>query len=125
MKARKGCAHRLRLVGAMPELTDLTLNEITQGLRQAEFSSLELTRLYLERIAALEPSLHAFITLTPEAALQQAAEADRGLFEWRKRSGLAASRSAGGAPGGERCALRGRRALYLRFAHPGKFHPSL
>jgi aspartyl-tRNA(Asn)/glutamyl-tRNA(Gln) amidotransferase subunit A len=68
----------------MSELTDLSLAQIIPALRKGEFSSLELTRAYLERIARFEPHLHAFITLTPEAALAQAKAADRRLVEGRR-----------------------------------------
>jgi aspartyl-tRNA(Asn)/glutamyl-tRNA(Gln) amidotransferase subunit A len=56
-----------------------------EGLRTGDFSSLELTRAYLERIERLEGRLHAFITLTPELALAQAQSADRQLSQWRAR----------------------------------------
>ena len=59
-------------ISAMAELTDLTVKECLQALTQGQISSVELTRAYLKRIDALEPQLHAFITLTPEKALQAA-----------------------------------------------------
>ena len=48
-------------------------------LRKREISSTELTRACLDRIAAVEPRLHAFLTVTNEQALEQAAAADRRL----------------------------------------------
>ena len=69
----------------MAELTDLTVKECLQALTQGKASSVELTRAYLKRIDALEPQLHAFITLTPEKALQTAKDADE------KRARLAKS----------------------------------
>ena len=53
-----------------------TVAALAQGLAEGKFSSVELTRAYLERIAAAQPSLNAFITVTGEAALKAAAEAD-------------------------------------------------
>jgi aspartyl-tRNA(Asn)/glutamyl-tRNA(Gln) amidotransferase subunit A len=53
-----------------------TVAALAQGLAEGKFSSVELTRAYLERIAAAQPSLNAFITITGEAALKAAAEAD-------------------------------------------------
>ncbi len=47
------------------------------GLRAGEFSSAELTRIFLDRIATLDPALNAFITVTGERALAAAAAADR------------------------------------------------
>ncbi len=60
----------------MPLLTELSLIEMQTGLREGQFSSRELVEAVLERIAALEPSLHAFLHLAAEWAVQQADEAD-------------------------------------------------
>jgi len=60
----------------MTALTDLTVQEALTGLRTGEFSSRELTEAYLARIDALQPDIHAFITLTPERALAGAEAAD-------------------------------------------------
>jgi aspartyl-tRNA(Asn)/glutamyl-tRNA(Gln) amidotransferase subunit A len=68
----------------MTELTDLTVRLTVDGLRQGEFSCLELTKACLARINSLEAGLHAFITLTPELALRQAEAADKRLVEWRR-----------------------------------------
>jgi len=75
----------------MGELTDLTLLEAAEGLRRGEFSSRELTLACLERIEALDASLQAFLTLTPELALAQAEAADRRLAAWRKERDTALS----------------------------------
>lgn len=71
----------------MVDVCTLSAVELCQALRKGEVTSRELTRAYLERIDALEPNLHAFLTLTPDLALQQADQADRALFEWRKDPG--------------------------------------
>lgn len=71
----------------MVDVCTLSAVELCQALRKGEVTSRELTRAYLERIDALEPNLHAFLTLTPSLALQQADQADRALFEWRKDPG--------------------------------------
>ncbi len=63
---------------------DFTVRAMLTALRQGDVSSRELTQDVLERIDRLEPSLHAFLTLTPELALQKAAEADRRWQAWRK-----------------------------------------
>jgi len=67
----------------MSDPTDLTLTQAILSLRKGEISSHELTRAYLERIDRLDPSLHAFLTLVPERALEQARQADQKLKEWR------------------------------------------
>jgi aspartyl-tRNA(Asn)/glutamyl-tRNA(Gln) amidotransferase subunit A len=59
------------------DLLRLTLAEARRLLRERALTSEELTRAYLERIAALEPRIHAFLTITPELALEQARAADR------------------------------------------------
>ena len=54
----------------------LTLTEIAAGLRQGEFSAVELTELLLRRIEVSDGSLNAFITVTADQALQAAKRAD-------------------------------------------------
>lgn len=57
-------------------------------LRAKAISSVELTRLYLDRIRRLAPELQNFITVTDDLALAQAARADADLAKGRIRSGL-------------------------------------
>jgi Asp-tRNA(Asn)/Glu-tRNA(Gln) amidotransferase A subunit family amidase len=57
-------------------------------LRAKKISSVELTRLYLDRIGRLAPRLENFITVTDDLALKQAAAADADLAKGRIRSGL-------------------------------------
>jgi len=56
-----------------------TVAELASGLRNKEFSSVELTKLYLDRVEASQSSLNAFVSVTRDAALAAAAEADRAL----------------------------------------------
>ncbi len=56
----------------------LSLSELAAGLRAKQFSSVELTQHYLQRIAR-RPELNAYITVTGERALAQAAAADAAL----------------------------------------------
>ena len=53
-----------------------TLAELTQALRTKKISSVELTRLFLDRCRSKNPELNCFITLTPELAMEQAQRAD-------------------------------------------------
>jgi len=48
-------------------------------LARGEVSSLELTRAYLARIEAVDPVVHALVTVTPDMALAQAEAADAAL----------------------------------------------
>jgi aspartyl-tRNA(Asn)/glutamyl-tRNA(Gln) amidotransferase subunit A len=58
-------------------LTDLTLTEALSALRARQFSAVELTQAYLDRIAQLEPKIGAYLTVTGERALDQARQADQ------------------------------------------------
>jgi aspartyl-tRNA(Asn)/glutamyl-tRNA(Gln) amidotransferase subunit A len=58
---------------------DMGISELAVGLRGGRFSSVELTRHFLERIERLNPGLNAFITVAAESALAAAAQADRAL----------------------------------------------
>lgn len=53
-----------------------TLAELASGLDSGEFSSVELTQAYLDRIQAEDSKYNAFITVTASEALQQAEAAD-------------------------------------------------
>jgi aspartyl-tRNA(Asn)/glutamyl-tRNA(Gln) amidotransferase subunit A len=65
-------------------ITDLTLLETSAALQRGEFSSRELTQSCLERIASLEPQLHAFLHIAEKSALQQADAADKKRAEARR-----------------------------------------
>ncbi len=60
----------------MNDLTSLTIHEAHDLLKQKKVSSLELTKAHLERIAAVEPKVKAYVSVTEEIALAQAHEAD-------------------------------------------------
>ncbi len=68
----------------MPSLTSLTLSEAKKLLQSGEISSRELVQACLDRIAAQDGAIHAFLHLDAESALQQADLADQ-----RRRSGEA------------------------------------
>jgi len=56
-----------------------TVAQLSEGLRRKEFSSVEVTRAFLERIAVRQPTLNALISITGDEALQSAQAADRAL----------------------------------------------
>ena len=58
---------------------DKTLAELAQGLKAGEFSSVELTQAYLNRIKAEDSKYNSFITVTEEQALAQAKTADEAI----------------------------------------------
>jgi aspartyl-tRNA(Asn)/glutamyl-tRNA(Gln) amidotransferase subunit A len=53
-----------------------SLTQLGASLRAKKISSVELTQLYIDRIARLNPRLNAFITVNPEMSLAQARAAD-------------------------------------------------
>ncbi|MBU2571857.1 MAG: Asp-tRNA(Asn)/Glu-tRNA(Gln) amidotransferase subunit GatA [Gammaproteobacteria bacterium] len=59
-------------------MNNKTIAELARGLRAGEFSSVELTQDYLERIRQFS-ALNAYITVTAEQALAQAEVADKRL----------------------------------------------
>jgi aspartyl-tRNA(Asn)/glutamyl-tRNA(Gln) amidotransferase subunit A len=61
----------------MTDLTQLTIQQATDLLCRRQISSVDLAGAVLDRIVALDNDIKAYLTLTPEAALDQAAEADR------------------------------------------------
>lgn len=54
-----------------------TIAELAQGLRAKQFSSLELTEYFLDRIKRHNPALNAFVTVTESQALEQAEAANK------------------------------------------------
>ena len=63
----------------MADLNWLSIQEAHAQLTSRQISSVELTQACLDRIDAVEDRVQSFLTLTPETALSQAADADRML----------------------------------------------
>lgn len=57
-------------------LCQLSIHEAHARLKSRQISAVELTRAVLDRIAAVEPRLGAFITVADDLAMRQAAQAD-------------------------------------------------
>ena len=66
----------------------MSILEAARDLRAGRVSSVELTRESLQRIGRLNPALNAFITVTEELALAQAAQADAELAAGQDRGPL-------------------------------------
>lgn len=60
----------------MSDLHTLNIAELSQGLQQKNFSSVELTQHYLTRINQFDKKINSFITLTADDALSVAKQAD-------------------------------------------------
>lgn len=58
---------------------ELSVAQLRTGLREQQFSSVELTRCYLDRIRALDGHYNSFVTVDQEGALAAAAVADARL----------------------------------------------
>jgi aspartyl-tRNA(Asn)/glutamyl-tRNA(Gln) amidotransferase subunit A len=58
-------------------MIDLTLAAAIEQLNSGAITAVQLTQALLDRIQQIEPQVKAFITLTAEQALEQAAEADQ------------------------------------------------
>lgn len=61
----------------MNEALKQGIADVARSLARKDFTSVELTQAYLERIAAHNPALNAYVTVTGEQALAQAAAADK------------------------------------------------
>ncbi len=65
------------------ELYQKTLHEISADLRAKKISSAELTKAVMGHLEKVEPKIQAFITVTRDEAMKQAAEADQRLASGR------------------------------------------
>ncbi|MGN6444320.1 Asp-tRNA(Asn)/Glu-tRNA(Gln) amidotransferase subunit GatA [Amnibacterium sp.] len=73
----------------MSDLIHWSAAELAGHLDSGDVSSVEATRAHLDRIAEVEPDVHAFLHVAGEAALTRAAEIDRLRAEGRAPSPLA------------------------------------
>lgn len=58
------------------DLTRATAAELAAGIADGTFTSVEVTQAHLDRIAAVESEIHAFLHIDTERALEQAAKVD-------------------------------------------------
>ncbi len=70
------------------DIAYLSVVELAELIRSRQLTSTELTRLYLERLRRYDPRLRCVVNLTPERALQRAAEADRQIAAGRYKGPL-------------------------------------
>jgi Asp-tRNA(Asn)/Glu-tRNA(Gln) amidotransferase A subunit family amidase len=69
-------------------LAFLPVSELAALVRTRQISSLELTKLYLQRLRRYDPVLHCVVNYTEELALRQAEQADRELAAGHYRGPL-------------------------------------
>jgi len=65
-----------RLEGQKVKLHELTIHDALSLLRRREISATQLTRAMLDRIVDVDNAIRAYLTLTPEIALEAATKAD-------------------------------------------------
>lgn len=89
---RRGVEPIVRAAPKKPEadeaLAFLPITSLAALMRTRQISSVELTKLYLERLRKYDPILHCVISYTEELALKQADRADREIAAGRYRGPL-------------------------------------
>jgi aspartyl-tRNA(Asn)/glutamyl-tRNA(Gln) amidotransferase subunit A len=71
-----------------PALHYLTIQQAAERLASGELSPVQLVEASLARIASLDPTLHAFITLTADSARREARQAEQEIRAGRYRGPL-------------------------------------
>ncbi len=66
----------------------MALTDVAAGIRSGELSPVTLTETMLARIAAVDPELHSFLSVTGETALAQARQAESEIRSGRYRGPL-------------------------------------
>ncbi len=66
------------------KLYELTIAKAHRGLKKKEFSCLELTKSFLDRISNLDKKIFSFLTITPDIALSQAKKIDDWILQKRE-----------------------------------------
>lgn len=61
------------------DIKKATVSDLNRGLKNKDFSAVELAKAYLSRARELQPTLGAFITLCEQSALEDAKKADEQL----------------------------------------------
>ena len=67
-------------------MLNYSLQQLGSALRAKKISSVELTQMYLDRIATLNSELNAYITVNPETSLAQARTADMMLAQGKEQA---------------------------------------
>jgi amidase len=70
---------------AFTDVPFANITELAEAYKSRKLSPVEVTRQILERIERLDPSLHSYVTVTPEIALEQARKAEEEIGRGRVR----------------------------------------
>lgn len=79
---------KVELPGSDKEIAFLTVEQLSQLIRNGDLSSVELTKIYLDRLKKYGDTLYCVITITENLALEQAERADREIAEGNYRGPL-------------------------------------
>jgi Asp-tRNA(Asn)/Glu-tRNA(Gln) amidotransferase A subunit family amidase len=79
---------QLPSAGVSDTLAFASVRELAELVKTRKVSSVELTKMYLDRLKKYDPRLHFLITLTDERALKQAAAADAEIAAGKYRGPL-------------------------------------
>src|SRR3989344_5300835 len=60
----------------MEDLLNLTITQLHEGFKKKQFTSVEVTKAYLDNIKKTDDQIGAYLTVTEKLALEQAAAAD-------------------------------------------------
>ncbi|MDZ7330523.1 MAG: amidase [candidate division KSB1 bacterium] len=77
-----------KVTANLEELAFLPVTHLAQLIKTKRISSLELTKMYLERLKRYDEKLQCVITLTEELALRQATQADKEIAAGKYRGPL-------------------------------------
>lgn len=65
------------------DLTTLTITQLHEGFKNKQFTSVEVTRAYLDTIKKTDDKICAYLAVTEKLALAQAEKADKIIAEWQ------------------------------------------
>ncbi|HEU4630521.1 MAG TPA: amidase [Gemmatimonadaceae bacterium] len=85
---RRAPVHAPAVPGNLEELAFRPVTELSELVRTRKVTSMQLTRMYLDRLKRYDPQLHCVVTLTEERALAQARAADEEIAGGRYRGPL-------------------------------------
>jgi len=80
--------NEVKLPNSESEIAFLSVEELSQLIRNGDLSSVELTRIYLDRLKKFGDSLHCVVTITENLALEQAEQADKEIARGEYRGPL-------------------------------------
>jgi Asp-tRNA(Asn)/Glu-tRNA(Gln) amidotransferase A subunit family amidase len=83
-----GSANRVALPDNLQDLAFYSVRDLGILIRTKKITSLELTKIFLERLKKYDPQLHCVITLTKDLALKEARQADEEIAAGKYRGAL-------------------------------------